>query len=565
MRDLRKSFLRALRKASVIGILAIALTASARAECVMETFYSTGSAAIDNWQKLFNDTLKANEKNFEGRTGKVFGFGAGAGYPQIWLRDSATIIPASRYFYAAPWLITWLEEHLYHQNEDGNLFDWIGFGNYNMLKFTGAPHAKRLVKGQNVTLVADKNSVDADQEVSAVVSAYLAYKITGDRHFLLKQVNGMPLIRRLEESLYYLLLHRYDEKTGLITKGYTIDWGDVSIAYDSQSAIYMDDKTLREVNTYTNAYFVLAANALSELYAALENEGNAAFWKKKAEEIKQKINKLLWDEKRGFYRMHILVDKSEKIMDDASFFALGSNALAIQSGVADGKKAARIFENAGALQKKYNFSTISGVLHPPYPDGFFSHFAITKSYTYQNGGQWDWFGGRLILQEFKHGYSDNAYTHLLEIANKNSKGNGLYEWDTPDGKGMGSAQLAGSAGTLAGALFEGYFGVELSHDALNLMPRITRNGKFTVNVFQPSTKQCAHYEMERNENKIMLNYEATVNVNGNLCVAIPHSAKNPSVLLDGNPLKLFPVIRKGADAYVCFLTSWTPHDAVISW
>lgn len=553
-----------MKKISLFFVLYLLYALPLFAECSKKTFYSTGNIALDNWQTLFKDTLKSNEKNFEGKTGTVQGFGAGAGYPQIWLRDSATIIPASRYFYDTPWLTTWLEEHLYHQNEDGNLFDWIGFGNYNMLKFAGAPHAKRLVKGSVTTLVADKNSVDADQEVSAVLSAYIAYKITGGKHFLLKPVNGLPLLRRLEESLYYLLLHRYDEKTGLITKGYTIDWGDVSIAHDSQSAIYMDDKTPREVNTYTNAYFVLAANAVSEMYAALENEGNAAFWKKKAEEIKKKINAVLWDEKQGFYRMHILVDKAEKVMDDASFFALGSNALAIQSGVAGEKKAARIFENAGALQKKYNFSTISGVLHPPYPEGFFSHFAITKPYTYQNGGQWDWFGGRLILQEFKHGYSESAYAHLLEIAKKAEKNKGLYEWDTPDGNGMGSAQLAGGAGALAGALFEGYFGVELSHDALNLMPRIAQNGKFAVNVYQPSTKQCARYEMRRKDREITLTYEATLSNKGTLCVLVPLERSSFHVTLDKKHIET-AFTEKGADAFLCFSTSWSPHRLTVSW
>jgi len=32
-----------------------------------------------------------------GRTGLVRGFGAGTLYPQVWLRDSATLIPATRF------------------------------------------------------------------------------------------------------------------------------------------------------------------------------------------------------------------------------------------------------------------------------------------------------------------------------------------------------------------------------------------------------------------------------------------------------------------------------------
>jgi hypothetical protein len=58
----------------------------------------------------------------------VRGFGAGTLYPQIWLRDSATLIPASRYFFPAEYLTSWLEEHLSHQRANGELWDWIAAG-----------------------------------------------------------------------------------------------------------------------------------------------------------------------------------------------------------------------------------------------------------------------------------------------------------------------------------------------------------------------------------------------------------------------------------------------------
>lgn len=546
-----------------VSICLLFLPVFAYAECLNETSYTTGNESIDNLQKLFKDTLKVNEKQFDGKTGKVIGFGAGAGYPQIWLRDSATIIPASRYFYDTPYLTTWLVEHLSHQREDGNLFDWIAFGNYNMLKLI-APHARRLVKGAAQTLVADKNSVVADQETSAVHSAYQIHKITGDIQFLRQLIDGKSLINRLEDSLYYLLLYRYDEKTGLITKGFTADWGDVSVIYDSQLAIYMDDKTPRVVNTYVNAYFVMAARELSEMFSSLENTGNAVFWGKQSEKLKKNINTFLWDEKRGYYLMHRRVDTYEKTFDEDSMFAMGSNALAIEAGVADRKKTKRIFETAVKLQKQYNISTIASVLLPPYPDGFFIHAVLTKSYTYQNGGQWDWFAGRLVLQEFLYGYSKNAAMHLLEIAKKNYDNSGLYEWDTPEGKGMGSAQLAGSAGALSGALFEGYFGVDLSHDTLNITPRV--QGKLSaVNIYEPSTNQCIRYEMEKGEKQILFKYEAALTNEGNICLPVPRKAKKFYVFLDDIPFKNFRLSRKGSDSILCLKTSFTPHEILVRW
>ena len=49
---------------------------------------------------LIRASLEANRKEFRGRTSLVRGFGAGTLYPQVWLRDSATLIPATRFLYS---------------------------------------------------------------------------------------------------------------------------------------------------------------------------------------------------------------------------------------------------------------------------------------------------------------------------------------------------------------------------------------------------------------------------------------------------------------------------------
>jgi len=107
-------------------------------------------------QKLIRITLDNGAVEFQGRTGMVQGFTAGAGYPQVWLRDAATIIPASRFFYPDAFLVTWLEEHLAFQKADGGLEDWIDS------------------QGKS-----DKNTVETDQEASAVQSAYQVFLLKG--------------------------------------------------------------------------------------------------------------------------------------------------------------------------------------------------------------------------------------------------------------------------------------------------------------------------------------------------------------------------------------------------
>src|SRR5262245_13167241 len=65
--------------------------------CSAETGYESGSLVLDALQAHFRPVLDADRLEFAGRVGRVEGFGAGAEYPQVWLRDGATLVPALRY------------------------------------------------------------------------------------------------------------------------------------------------------------------------------------------------------------------------------------------------------------------------------------------------------------------------------------------------------------------------------------------------------------------------------------------------------------------------------------
>ena len=257
-----------------------------------------------------------------------------------------------------------------------------------------------------IVISADKNTTEADQETSAVDAAYQVFQITGDLKWLRKKLKGESIMSRLDRSLTYLLKARFDHSHGLITNAFTADWGDVSPVYPDQRSIYLDDKTPLVAGLYTNVLFYRAAIQLSEIYLALNQPGRAAYWQQKAAAVKQNINKYLWQQDRGFYRVNLEVTLfSRSAQDEPDIFAMGGNALAVLYSVADDAQSARIFEVAQRRQAKFGFSTIAGVLLPPYPRGFFQHPAVNEEYRYQNGGQWDWFAGRLLLAEFESGYS----------------------------------------------------------------------------------------------------------------------------------------------------------------
>lgn len=532
-----------------------------------ETRYATSDESLNRLQDLFARSLQATEKRFQGRSGMVHGFGAGTGYPQIWLRDSATVIPVSRFYYASEYLTTWLEEHLSHQKADGSLYDWIAAGSKSNF-LPGAPRAKEVyrarskARGEAGMITADKNTTEADQETSAIDAAYQVFRITGDSKWFRKQIRGDTLINRLDRSLGYLIKARFDSAHGLLNNAFTADWGDVSPTYSDQRAIYLDNKTPLVAGLYTNVLFYRAASQMNEIYSVLGRPNRAAYWQRKAAIIKRNINKHLWQEDKGFYRLHINLSpsKTRGWQDDSDIFAMGGNGLAVLYGVAGDAQSTRIFEVAEQRQREFGFSTIAGVLLPAYPKGFFKHPAVNQEYYYQNGGQWDWFAARFLVAEFERGFSTRARRQLAELSKKTVANNGLYEWHTRDGKGMGSANYVGNAGSLGRAIFQGLHGVYLTYNTLHLKIRLGDQSS-QLNLFEPATGKYVRYEYRYlDSNNLNLTYESNVSDVGKICVLVPNGGEPEELIVDGEKT----IYRRevvGEDVYACFATDWKAHES----
>ena len=449
-------------------------------------------------QKLIRLTLDNDVVEFQGRTGRISGFMAGAGYPQLWLRDAATIIPASRFFYPDDFLVSWLEEHLAFQKADGGLEDWID----------GRGHS-------------DKNTVETDQEASAVHSAYQVFLIKG-REWLEKRVGGESVINRLEKAIEFLFQKRFDRERGLITGAHTADWGDVDPEDIDQKAIYVDEKTRWTADIYDQSMCYESCRELAAMFSALGIQERAESWIRKAAALREAADRYLWQEDKGFYRVHIHLDPFPHDFDEDGMFAMGGNTQAIISGLADPVKAGRIIQTALRRQDQFRISSISGSLLPPYPAGFFRHPGIDEPYEYQNGGQWDWFGGRLVLAMFENGFSAQAREKLIEITRKNILNGGLFEWDTKDGAGRGSDDYAGSAGSLARALFEGYFGFKLGEKSLILEPNLgVDTAQIRLHLPSSGLDMSYDYRPERSENKIVFAYESTYSGPGEVRLLVP--------------------------------------------
>jgi len=496
--------------------------------------------------KLVRLTLDQDEVAFKGRTGKVQGFVAGASYPQIWLRDANTIIPASQYFFGGEHLRSWLDEHLALQKNSGSLADWID------------PAGR-----------SDKNTSATDQETSAVQAAAQVCRL-GGADWLTDKVGDKRIIDRLETALQFVLADRYDEKTGLVKGAHTLDWGDVDIEDADEKAIVVDERTHWVAGIYAQGMFYQAARDLAWMFSRLGQKEKSFFWTVKAESLRDKTDKWLWMKGKGFYRVHAHLDPLYRhAFDEDDIFAMGGNVAAVLSGLADETKRKLILEQALARQKAYGLSTASGSLLPPYSRGAYKHPLVDDPYEYQNGGQWDWFGGRLVLALFQNGFSRAATDKLLEIAAKNLANGGFFEWDDKSGSGRGSDFYAGSAGSLARALFEGYFGISLAADSLCLEPRLGLDAA-RVHVYQPLSGLFVAYDYRPGPDGrgLVFDFNSNFAGRGEVKVRLPWPVRTKDSLqptsadyelvLDGRPVP-FTQTRVNEDEYVSLETDFKNH------
>lgn len=130
---------------------------------------------------------------------------------------------------------------------------------------------------------------------------------------------------------------------------------------------------------------------------------------------------------------------------------LGGTAVAIEAGLLTPDEFARVLASMRTNVRSAGAASIGLTVYPPYPKGFFKN-ASMGPYSYQNGGDWCWFGGRMIQQIIRNGFVREAYAELKPMVARVRKHGDLYEWWSLDNQPRGSKQYRGSAGVLGKAI-----------------------------------------------------------------------------------------------------------------
>lgn len=368
------------------------------------------------------------------------GLNAGAGYKQVWIRDLNTFIEVSLEVNPHGMLRDALLTFFKFQGPEGDIPD--GYRAFNPTQTEKPYRVTPLAPG----LTSYKNTVEVDQEPSLVQAVYKYVTVTGDRAILDEQIDGRTVRERLGFALQYLLAERFDKQHGLIWSATRADWGDVQP--ETSPGVLLDSHSHRALSIYDNAMLVLAVNDYLELLGPGAPE--AAHWTKIRDVLKRNARKYLWDRKHQKYYPHVYLAGSPfpADFDENAIDYHGGTAVAIEAGMLSRGEIAQALKRMDDDVRNAHAATIGLTMYPPYPLGYFKNPGMTKPYTYQNGGDWTWFGGRMVQDLIDEGDIADAYREIRPMIDRVVRVGGFYEWWTPDDQPRGSAGFRGSAGVL---------------------------------------------------------------------------------------------------------------------
>lgn len=370
------------------------------------------------------------------------GLNAGTSYKEVWIRDFNTFINGSLKVMPADSVRNMLLLFFRMQGADGNIPDGVvprtqAHGGYQYRYSDLAPE-----------WAAHKNTVETDQETS-LIQAVAKYVIaTGDQSILFLSLNGKTILQRMELAMNWLLKERWSKKYGLLIGATTIDWGDVQP--EKGWGVAINDHTKWAVDVYDNAMFVIAIHDFLKICPAGYQPSRD--WNKVAAGIRDNVRKTLWKPDKQKYIPHVYLAGSpfSQNFDEAGLLYTGGTACAILAGFHTKEEIANINQQFLRAAAREQHATIGMTVCPPYPQSEFPNMA---PYEYQNGGDWTWFGARMIQALIENGFIQEAMNELTPMITRVIDHNGFYEWyDVRTGTPKGSGNFRGEAGVLFDAI-----------------------------------------------------------------------------------------------------------------
>ena len=371
------------------------------------------------------------------------GFNAGTVYAETWIRDLNTFIEHSLLVTPRDNVRVALLKFFRFQGFDGNMID----GYVEIPSDEPIDLYYRSVRYDMPGYAFHKNTVETDQETSLIQAIFKYIETTGDRIVLEEEINGMTVLDRMELMLTWLMNYRYNQEYGLIWGATTADWGDVQPNHPW--GVKLDETAVPAIDIYDNAMFLIALDDFLKLQQDPEIKVR---WQNTYNQVRDSIRKHLWDEENQKFIPHIYISCPQfEDIDENRIYYHGGTAVAIQAGLLDGDEILASLEKMRENVKAAGAKSIGLTIYPTYPEGAFMNPGMGP-YQYQNGGDWTWFGARMITALIQHGYVQEAYEDMQPMIRRVIQNDGFYEWYTVEGEPKGAGIFRGSAGVLMEAI-----------------------------------------------------------------------------------------------------------------
>ena len=425
--------------APALGIMLGLLISMVRTACASDPAEQDLARTILQDQRM-DDVLRM------GRGLLASGMAAGGHYEEVWIRDLNTFIVPLLDETPRESVRDALLIFFHFQGDDGNIVD--GY----VPKERGSERYKYRFTSSKPALKAHKNTVETDQESSLVQAVCRYVHKTKDTTILDEMVCDIPVRDRMEMALKYLLTHRWSGKHGLVWGATTADWGDVQPEHEW--GVELDENSHRAIDIYDNALLLVAIGDYIET-VCVEDAAQRKQWERRQHGLRQSVRAHLWDEAAGKFIPHIYLEGSPfpEDFDEKGIFYHGGTAVAIEAGLLNRDEIMASLEKMRENMEHSDAATIGLTLYPPYPAGLFQNPSMVP-WSYQNGGDWTWFGARMVRQLARNGFPAESYQELVPMLERVLKHRGLFEWWTPDNQPRGSGEFRGSAGVLIEAIHE---------------------------------------------------------------------------------------------------------------
>ena len=337
-----------------------------------------------------------------------------------------------------------------------------------------------------------KSDASTDQESSYVQMVYKYVRHTKDISILhaptssLNDAVNRTLLERMDMMLAYIgnSTGRTAQQYGLVWGSTRVDWGDVQNCQNPCNQ-QLDQRATISIGVYENAMYIIALKNLAEMAnMTVTSYAPRTDWRAKAAQVSADTMKWLWQDPkvsgRAQFKPHLYPNVTVcgpahgatsfecfpprgspflhiRGFDENRIYYHGGTAVAVEAGLlSDGQVAAALQAMREDVAKAGGKITIGLTIYPPYPP---AAFEAEHPYNYQNGGDWTWFGGRMVQNLLRLGVARGSQQMIAEakaelrpMIDRVCDNKDFREWYGKNNNPSGSTTFHGSAGVLATAI-----------------------------------------------------------------------------------------------------------------